>query len=554
MTPSVMLYSLIVAVLLGASALCSERILAELRLPRRFVWLAALLLSLALPAYTVLTGAGSDELGVESSPRIIVRTPAGGPARPADSPSATAMEIQKPLLAWPSWDELSAPFAVAWLGVSASIGVLFLLSWLSLRRKLSHAEKRVLEGVEVRILDEYGPAVFGFFRPQIILPRWLFAASASLQQIVLKHEREHIDARDQLTLLAALFLVAAAPWNLPLWWQLRRLRYAIEIDCDARVLRNATPETAYAEALLEVQQHRTRMPISAIALIEPVTHLERRIRIMMSRKNRRGWMAVAMSTPVAAALLVTACAVNAPEADVLVKPRPGGLADLAAAEAPPNPIKAVAGTIVERYGNEIRNNERQLAIVDVFFDESGALQRSTIERMEMPREPISVMPSGPSYFFSVCLDILEGKSPCEIDPATNLALRAVRISIYGTPSTVAAADSNVSEDIDRRIAERYFASIFSTPPPENSGYWVLLDSRGEIVAVGFEVLSLPVNQAAPIVQITAALNRRYPRAEIERVRTATIKDRQSRPVLDRAGKSVGLYSGWLSADSSLATR
>ncbi len=551
MTPTVMLYSLVVAVLLSASALTSERILSELRLPRRFVWLAALLLSLALPAYTVLTDAGSDGRSVESSPRIIIGTPAGGPTGPADSLSATAIEIQKPLFAWPDWDELSAPFAVAWMVTSASICALYFLSWQSLRRKVSRAEKRVLEGVEVRVLDEYGPAVFGFFRPQIIVPRWLLDANASLRQLVLRHERAHIDARDQLTLFAALFLAAAAPWNLPLWWQLRRLRSAIEIDCDARVLRDATPETAYAEALLEVQQRRTRMPISAIALIEPVTQLERRIRIMMSRKNRRGWTAVALSTPVAAALLVTACAVNAPEADALIKPRPAGLTS---AEAPPNLLRAVAPIVVERYGNEIRNNERQLAIVDLFFDESGALQRSTIERMERPGEPISVMPSGPSYFFAICLDILEGKSPCEIETATNLALRPIRISIYGTPSALAAADSNPSEDIDRRIAERYFANVFSTPPPENSGYWVLLDSGGAIVAAGREVLTIPLNQAAPVVQITAALNRRYPRAEIERVGMATIKDRESRPVLDRAGKSVSLYSGWLSADSSLSTR
>jgi len=556
MTPSVMLYSLIVAVLLSASALTSERILAELRLPRRFVWLAALLLSLALPAYTVLTGAGSDGLSVESSPRIIIPTPAGGPPTPADSPSATAIEIQQPLFAWPSWDELSAPFAAAWLGVSASICALFFVSWLSLRRKLSRAEKRVLEGVEVRVLDEYGPAVFGFFRPQIILPRWLFAASASLQQIVLKHERAHIDARDQLTLFAALFLVAAAPWNLPLWWQLRRLRYAIEIDCDARVLRDATPETAYAEALLEVQQRRTRMPISAIALIEPVTQLERRIRIMMSRKNRRGWMAVTLSTPVAAALLISACAVNAPDADApLIKLRPLGLN---VAEGPPNPMKAAGDIVVERYGDEIRTNERQLALVDLLFDESGALQRSTIERTERPIEPLSaVRPAsegGPSYFYAVCLDRLEGKDRCEVEAATNLLLRPVRISIYGQPSGLPAGDANDSEDIDRRIAERYFASIFSTPPPETSGYWVLLDSRGEIAAVGFEVLSLPVNQAGPAVQIVAALRQRYPLAKIEMVKGGAIKDRESRAVLDRAGKGVTLYSGWLSADSSLSTR
>ena len=30
--------------------------------------------------------------------------------------------------------------------------------------------------------------------------------------------------------------VVLMPWNLPLWWQWRRLRFAIEVDCDARVL------------------------------------------------------------------------------------------------------------------------------------------------------------------------------------------------------------------------------------------------------------------------------------------------------------------------------
>ncbi|UUZ52386.1 hypothetical protein LP419_22985 [Massilia sp. H-1] len=43
-------------------------------------------------------------------------------------------------------------------------------------------------------------------------------------------------ARDPQLLGLALLVLVAMPWNLPMWWQLRRLRHAIEVDCDARVL------------------------------------------------------------------------------------------------------------------------------------------------------------------------------------------------------------------------------------------------------------------------------------------------------------------------------
>lgn len=296
MTPTVMLYSLVIALLVSGSALTSERILAELQLPRRFIWFVALLLSLALPTYTLLTNAGADGLTIEASGQTVSGAQFVSPSTPIKPTSVVGIEIQKPFNTWPNWYEFSTPFAIFWIASSASILLFYFLSWLFLRRKLSHAKKRHLDGTEVRILDEYGPSVFGFFRPQIILPGWLFDSDPSLQQIVLKHERQHIQAHDQLTLFAALMLIAAAPWNLPLWWQLRRLRCAIEIDCDARILRDATSEKEYGEALVKVQQHRARMPMGAIALIEPVTQLERRIQIMMNRKNRRRYSIVGIYT------------------------------------------------------------------------------------------------------------------------------------------------------------------------------------------------------------------------------------------------------------------
>jgi hypothetical protein len=94
-----------------------------------------------------------------------------------------------------------------------------------------------LEGVEVAVSEGVGPAVLGILSPRIVVPRWLLEEAAQRRSAVLAHESEHLRAHDGRLLLAALLLVALLPWNLPLRWLWRRLRLAIEVDCDARVVR-----------------------------------------------------------------------------------------------------------------------------------------------------------------------------------------------------------------------------------------------------------------------------------------------------------------------------
>ena len=107
---------------------------------------------------------------------------------------------------------------------------------------------------DVLLADDIGPAVFGLLRPRVVLPRWLGAASAATQDLVPAHERQHLVARDPQLLALALALVVLMPWNLPLLWQLRRLRFALEVDCDTRVLNADTDPAEYGEALLFVSQ------------------------------------------------------------------------------------------------------------------------------------------------------------------------------------------------------------------------------------------------------------------------------------------------------------
>jgi bla regulator protein blaR1 len=116
-------------------------------------------------------------------------------------------------------------------------------------------------------------------------------------------------------------LIGLAPWNLPLWWQLRGLRFAIEADCDLRLIRRGVDPVKYGEALLMVACARSRMPLSAIAVATPVSQLERRIRLMVSDITRRPLIVSVALLSVVCAFSVMAATLDPPTAH-LQKPPP----------------------------------------------------------------------------------------------------------------------------------------------------------------------------------------------------------------------------------------
>jgi beta-lactamase regulating signal transducer with metallopeptidase domain len=67
------------------------------------------------------------------------------------------------------------------------------------------------------------------------------------------------------------------PWNLALWWQLRRLCLAIEMDCDNRVVAELGDATAYGELLLRIAQATSRGPRLQPAFLGGMGSLERRL-------------------------------------------------------------------------------------------------------------------------------------------------------------------------------------------------------------------------------------------------------------------------------------
>jgi len=147
----------------------------------------------------------------------------------------------------------------------------------------------------------------------IVLPEWVFGIEQSSRALILSHETQHRIAGDPYLLLCASLLTALFPWNLPLWFQARRVRSTLELDCDARVLRSQPHWRDYARLLLAITQRESHTSRTlAPALSESASNLERRITAMRTSSAFSRPRATLLAMGAAAALAI-ACGVNEPQ-------------------------------------------------------------------------------------------------------------------------------------------------------------------------------------------------------------------------------------------------
>lgn len=313
-----MLYLFLVAALLGVAAHFGERLFAEMNWPRRSAWLLAMIATVALPANAFLTITNTTIMDTNPAftlPLILELPDVAGIA------DGTGQATAATSINWPEWQVFSSAFTGVWVASSAAVLLFYLVAAVRLHRIRRTAEQRTIAKRTVLLTENLGPAVIGFFQPRVVLPRWLATQDSDLRTQVLRHENQHIEAHDQRTLFMALLIVAAMPWNIPLWWQLRRLRAAIELDCDARVLRAGADSKRYAEALFTVGQQSSHTPFAALALTEPVSDLERRIQIMLAKVRRLGVFGFGIRATALVVVMAFAIAVQAPNAQQSNEPR-----------------------------------------------------------------------------------------------------------------------------------------------------------------------------------------------------------------------------------------
>ncbi|HEX9938706.1 MAG TPA: M56 family metallopeptidase [Longimicrobium sp.] len=325
-----MVFAAAVAALAGAAALAAERALRLLRLPTRGAWVAALAASLVLPF--ALPRPARMESGVQAI-GAIQQAPgdalAGDAVRfvdPSTAPTSSLPAIR---------DRVETALPWAWGACTLAMAAALAVAALRLARRRRAWLVETVAGETVLVSPSVGPAVVGFVRPRIVMPRWTLGWAEPLQRLMLRHEREHVRAGDPLLLLAGLVAVALMPWSPALWWQLRRLRLAMEVDCDARTLRDTGDVRAYGRLLLEIGRlGGAGAPVPLVSFSEPRSFLERRIDVMTMRVPPHRRRLVLAWTALAGVAAVSLAALPAPARVPLIPVRAASPAAAPATLAP----------------------------------------------------------------------------------------------------------------------------------------------------------------------------------------------------------------------------
>lgn len=291
-----MLYSVVVGACAVAAALALEPVVAARGGARRGPWVAALAVSLLVPLAVAIRPV--------AMPSFI---PSSGEALRADR-IGTAPVPAAFTLDWDRW------LAIGWGAASLAMLVALAASALQLWRAGRRARAVVLDGTRVALTSDTGPGALWFGATRIVMPEWLVSLDAPRRALLVRHEHEHVRAGDPHLLVASLASLALLPWNLSLWFIARRLRVAMELDCDARVLAAGVDVHTYGELLLTVAAARRPPRLAAyLAFAAAPSPLERRIRAMTSTRPALGTMRQLTLGLVALAAVLTACETRRPD-------------------------------------------------------------------------------------------------------------------------------------------------------------------------------------------------------------------------------------------------
>ena len=302
------LYILMVSLLLSAAAWIAERSARLSRRSTRWIWLLSVIASLAIPSIISSVSIQVPSIVTPSISQHAITLRDNTVA--AISPNVWMREVvSAPTLI--QWDRL---IQIAWMALSAALLILILASAIHISwRKRQWSEGKFM-GVAVYLSVDTGPAVVGLINPKIVIPQWITQSATIDKSMVIAHEQSHLHAGDQRLLTIALCLLVLMPWNIPLWWQLKRLRHAIEVDCDSRVLREGREAVSYGETLIAVGQRQSSFVGAVAAMSESPSFLEQRITIMMRKPSRIGSIFAVLLTGLALSVAAIAVEVSPPDA------------------------------------------------------------------------------------------------------------------------------------------------------------------------------------------------------------------------------------------------
>lgn len=317
-----MLYSALVALIVVAAARAAEWLARLAGYRVRWIWTGALALTLflsasaamretrpaALPTPATAMDLRDARVHVSMSWRETLGISVESLRRSVDASLGGAVATVHRVIP-PAADV----YAVS-LSSAISLGLVLVLVGVGRRFRRARRDWPVvsMHGVDVRLAPHIGPVVIGIVRPEIVVPRWLLTLHDDDQRLVVTHEREHVRAGDPLLLGFAWAAVVAAPWNPAVWYMLSRLRLAVELDCDARVLRRGAAPRSYGSLLIDVAQHASALRLNALALADDSSHLHQRILAMKPTVPRFARLRGGLAAAVAFTGVLVACQATLP--------------------------------------------------------------------------------------------------------------------------------------------------------------------------------------------------------------------------------------------------
>jgi beta-lactamase regulating signal transducer with metallopeptidase domain len=286
------LYVTVVGACLGVVGLLAERMLPATA-PRRWIWCLVIPISMVLPGYYRWHHNWAVVPALEQH---------GMSTPPGQAPGTAMLNLFDPAW-WQHTESYNADINRLWIIISG-----MLLVWaLTNAMRVSHIvsvsrtarrdprQPTIVDGVPVVVTDAAGPATVGLLRSRVLVPRWVLALPGMQRRYILRHEEEHRRAHDARLLFVASLPLLLMPWNLAMWWHLRRLCLAVEMDCDNRVVAALGDPNAYGELLLKVAQATNGGPRLQPALLGVGT-LERRLTRLLEpaplRQIQRALLAV----------------------------------------------------------------------------------------------------------------------------------------------------------------------------------------------------------------------------------------------------------------------
>ena len=152
------------------------------------------------------------------------------------------------------FEEIFSVASVIWIIVALSVLLMLTVTYLTTMLEIkdsTHIRDNIYLSEKV-----VSPAVYGIFKPKIILP---ISYKDRDTDLVILHEKTHIHSIDNLWRMVA-FVITAVHWFNPLCWVfLKCFLTDLELSCDERVLSKIGEGRAkeYALSLLESRQSTT---------------------------------------------------------------------------------------------------------------------------------------------------------------------------------------------------------------------------------------------------------------------------------------------------------